>query len=159
MLKIDSTTITTVGSPPQQPYLGENQPIACNRFIIAIPGYPDALQEYTESTGETIDEYELIKTALRLTNDVRTVDALLNQHITRAWLCYKTMVFTQEYVQLITEVVTALRNQLVIHRLYRQDKLPYQCEELLGNRLLLCTREAYKKRLINALRSSEISLF
>lgn len=151
------TTIDALPAP--QPYSGAKIESACERILIAIPGYTSAIQEYLETTGESIDEQELILTALKLTKDLQRVDELLKQHITRAWLCYQTLAFAQEYTQLITDVVTALRDELCIRRLYSQNTLPYVCEDLLGNRLLLCSRSAYTKRLVNEFKLSEICYF
>lgn len=148
------TTIVDFRTP--QPYSGEKIPSVCDRVVIAIPGYAGAVQEYLETTGESINEQELILTALKLTKDLQRVDELLKQHITRAWLCYQTLAFAHEYTQLITEVVTALRDELFTRRLYNQNTLPYVCEDLLGNRLLLCSRSTYTKRIINELRLSEV---
>lgn len=143
---------------PQHSY-GVSPPIAYKRIMIAIPGYSGAIREYLETTGEPIDEAELIATALKLTKDLHRVDELLKQHITRAWLCYQTLAFAQEYSQLVTAVVNSLRDELYSRRLYTQNTLPYVCEELLGNRVLLCTKDAYMKRILNELRSSEIYYF
>ena len=135
-------------------YSGENHPIACRKVMIAIPGYHEAVIDYLVNTGETIDEYALIKTAIELTTEYSEVQRRLNQHITATCLRYKTMTHMEEYISLIKEIVTKLYNELALRQLYKQNKLPYVFEEQLGNRIMLSTKEAYLARILRELREA-----
>jgi hypothetical protein len=114
--------------------------------------------QYLSSTGEGIDENELVQAALGLVTDVNKSNALLNLHIRRIWLSYRTMAFVDEYVELITHVAKALRDELLIRRLYLNNVLPFRYEELLGDRLLLCTNQAYADRILRELSNTHSPL-
>ena len=133
-------------------YFNERIDPAYRRVLIEVPGSRQAIVDYLAQTGEEVDELDTFATALKLVCESELFKQKLKAYEIRAWTMFNNIAYVGEYLELINSISHSMYCELLIKKLYINNKLPYLCEQVFGNRLLLCSKDVYVNRILDELR-------